>query len=234
MSRTGLGPPFAPSIFDKRDNPMSRRQAAITLLEQAGGKHGERRGPNGMMSGMMPMYSPPTPPARQLSAMADGREYHDQGCADYNAHNFTSALADFRKSCELGSDAQDYSYYRIWIIRSRLGETEAATKELQAYLEHRKVQQPPDWTLQVGRFLTGQLSESDLLKAADNANDQTSREQHCEAYFYAGMKRLIENDKATAVDYLNKCLATKVETFEEYTSAKADLRFLETPLPNSK
>jgi len=208
----------------------SATQAAISLLERAGGKHGERNRPNGMAPFNPPaaMRAPPT------SVFADGQEYHDQGCTDYNSHNFTNALADFRKSCELGSDIQDYSYYRVWILRSRLGETAAATQELAAYLKQRKAHQPPDWPFQIGRFLTGQLPEGDFIKVADNSNDQTSREQHCEAYFYAGLKRLIENDKTTAGDYLNKCLATKVETFYEYQSAKADLQLLAAPAPSSQ
>ena len=60
----------------------------------------------------------------------NGGIYHDRGCFYYNAYQFTNALADFRKSCELGSDNQDYSYYRIWLIRARLGEKDAATQEL--------------------------------------------------------------------------------------------------------
>jgi HEAT repeat protein len=156
----------------------------------------------------------------------DGGAYQDRGCFYYNSHDFTNALADFRKSCELGSNNQDYSYYRIWLILARSGEKAAATKELMSYLEHRNTGTTNDWPSKVGRFLTGQLTETDFLNAATNTNAKTDREQHCEAYFYAGMKRLIENDKTTAVDYFKKCLATGVKHFEEYQSAEAELRFL--------
>jgi len=43
----------------------------------------------------------------------NGRTYHNRGCLYYDAQKFTNALADFRKSCELGSTAQDYSRLRI-------------------------------------------------------------------------------------------------------------------------
>lgn len=80
--------------------------------------------------------------------------------------------------------------------------------------------------MQVGRFLTGQITEVDFLRAAANANSQSNREQHCEAYFYAGAKRLVENDKAGAADFFEKCLGTGVNTFEEYQSAEAELKVL--------
>jgi tetratricopeptide (TPR) repeat protein len=159
-------------------------------------------------------------------ALPDGRTYHDRGCEYYDMQNFTGSLADFRKSCELGSEVQDYSYYRIWLIRTRSGEKEAAIQELVSYLKKRKAQSLPDWPLQVGRFLAGQITETDFLKAAADANTKADREQHCEAYFYAGSKRLIENDKTGAADFFKKCLGTGVTTFEEYHSAEAELKVL--------
>jgi lipoprotein NlpI len=103
---------------------------------------------------------------------------------------------------------------------------DAATVELKAYLDNRKTGKPNDWPSKVGRFLAGQLTESDFLKAAEDTNPRTDQEQHCEAYFYAGSKRLIEDDKTTATDYFKKCLATDVKHFEEYQSADAEMKFL--------
>jgi ankyrin repeat protein len=214
------------------------QQLTIALLEKAGGKHGEQPGPAGMMP-----FGPPTmtrlpsvnvAPDSQAPVLQTGADYHTQGCVDYNSRRFTNALADFRKSYELGSDNQDYSYFRIWLIRARLGETEAATRELASYLERRKALKPDDWPSKVGRYLAGQLSESDFLKAADDPNLQTAKEQHCEAYFYTGSKHLIENDRMAAVDCFKKCLTTNVTDFEEYTSAATELLFLQMPSINSK
>jgi len=222
--------------YSPRVNSMLRRGPTITLLEQAGGKHGERPGSVGRMFFGSPMMthfpSMSSAPAPQPPVLESGVDYHVQGCADYNSRQFTNALADFRKSCELGSNVQDYSYFRIWLIRARLGETEAATRELAAYLENRKTGTPDDWPSKVGRFLAGQLSESDFLKAADDPSLQTSKEQHCEAYFYVGSKHLIENDKMAAVDYFKKCLTTNLTDFEEYTSAASELLVLQLPAKN--
>jgi len=228
----GMHLPMVPSDA-LRENPFLRRGATIALLEQAGGKHGNRRGPTGMMPfGGPPMTRFPAmevAPAPEAPVLETGADYHTQGCVDYNSRRFTNALADFRKSCELGSDTQDYSYYRIWLIRARLGEQAAATQELAAYLERRPAQNLDDWPGKVGRFLAGQLAESDFLKAADDPNLQTAKEQHCEAYFYIGSKHLVENDKMAAVDAFKKCLTTNVTNFEEYTSAASELLFLQAP-----
>ena len=162
----------------------------------------------------------------ELRPSANGMAYHVRGCQNYDARNFAKALVDFRKACELGSEFQDYSRYRIWLILARLVGEEAATKELAVYLKNRKAQGPPDWPLQAGRFLAGQISEADLLKAAADANTKTDKEQHCEAYFYAGSKRLIENDQRGGVDFFKKCLGTGVTNFEEFQSAEAELKAL--------
>ena len=101
MSLTGLKLPFA-TPYSMRDNPNGRRDIAIALILKAGGKNGERRGP----AGMMPFGPPTVPrspamsvaPSPQAPVLETGRDYHDQGCSDYNSRRFTNALADFRKS----------------------------------------------------------------------------------------------------------------------------------------
>lgn len=156
--------------------------------------------------------------------------YSMRGLLNYNLHKFTDALVDFRKSCELNSDAkiQDYSRCYIWFIRARLGEQDSATKELQAYLNNRKTGTSNEWPPNIARLLTGQLTEPDFFKAAENSDQQTNKRQHCEAYFYAGSKRLIEGDKTAATDYFEKCLAMECKEVDEYNSAAAELKSLET------
>jgi lipoprotein NlpI len=153
--------------------------------------------------------------------------YRSRGYFRYNTRSFPDALADFHKALAFGHEHPDYTHYRIWLIRARLGEKDAATKELRDYLVARKTGKPDDWEVQIGRFLAGQLSEADFLKAGGNADKRVENEQHCEAWFYVGTVRLIAGDKAAAKDYFEKCLATGVKTFAEYTSAAAELKHLQ-------
>jgi ankyrin repeat protein len=202
---------FQEQVFVSSVSPENLKGTAA-MIAAAGGKHGAV-----FESHAARISHPP------LSTFADGTEYHNRGCSDFNAHNFTNALADFRKSAELGSDYQDYTYFRIWIIRSRLGEKEAATRELAAYLDHRKISDANDWPLQVGRFLAGQSTESNFLATADSPNPQKAKEQHCEANFYIGSKRLVEGDKLGAIDFFQKCKDSNLTDFEEYQSATSEL-----------
>ena len=114
---------------------------------------------------------------------------------------------------------ESYSFLRMWLIRARNGD---ATGEIENYWNSNKTGTPNDWPSKISSFLTGQLNEAELFKAAKGG------EQHCSAYFYAGSKRLIEGDKATATDYFEKCLATDEKTLCEYDSAAAELKFLKT------
>jgi lipoprotein NlpI len=48
----------------------------------------------------------------------------------------------------------------------------------------------------------------------------------CEAWFYAGIKRLAAGDKRTAIELFKKCLATDQKTFVEFGLAATELNML--------
>jgi tetratricopeptide (TPR) repeat protein len=153
-----------------------------------------------------------------------GPIYFNRGCLHYNLGEFAAALTDFRKVCEVSpADYGDYGHFRIWLTRARLGETDAATAELNDYWNKRALA-AAGWPDQVAHFLTGQLPEPDFLKAAADSNHDTDAGQHCEAYFYAGAKRLLAGDKPRARDYFQKCQATGIKQYCEYQSAVAELK----------
>lgn len=79
---------------------------------------------------------------------------------------------------------------------------------------------------EIGEFLLGKTGESDFLATASSPDAKTNRDRHCEAWYYAGMKRLLTGDKKIAADYFGKCLATEATTLFEYTCAKAELKTL--------
>src|SRR5437667_200193 len=109
--------------------------------------------------------------------------YAGHGSANFLAHNWTAALRDYRRFCELSQRNQAYPRLFIWIIRSRLGEREAADKELATYFNA----EPGTWVFKVATYLLGNLSEAELFTAAASPDANTDRGQHCEAWFYAGM-----------------------------------------------
>jgi lipoprotein NlpI len=79
----------------------------------------------------------------------------------------------------------------------------------------------------IARFLLDQISETEFLAGAVSSDVERDRAQHCEAWYYAGMKRLFAGDKKAAADCFDKCLGTQENTFDEYLLARAELKSLE-------
>ena len=156
----------------------------------------------------------------------NGWQYYRRGNLRFRARSWTDSLFDFRKASELPSNDQDYIRFFIWILRSKLGEQDAATQEMKDYIKQRKPDPKTDWALKNATFLAGDLSEEDYFKAADTGDDKTKNEQKCEAWFYAGSKRLIAGEKDKAIEYFKNCVATGVTNFIEYGGAVSELKAL--------
>jgi len=153
-------------------------------------------------------------------ALAPG--FSMMGCLHYDQRQFGKAAADFRKACELMAN-DDHSHFRLWLARSRMGETTAATRELREYLDTCKSTNSTTWPAAIGAFLTGRVSEPDFLAFAGNLDPEVNAAQRCRAYFYAGAKRLISGDKENATAYFKKSVAAKATSLSEYASAVAEL-----------
>ncbi len=148
---------------------------------------------------------------------------------NYLQANWTDALAAYRHACELdkqGSSLLDYYQLYIWIIRARLGEVKAADKELTAYLDKRWSAAPNDWVSKLAGHLLGTVTQADLFAAADSPDSRKKSGQFCEAWYYAGMKKLVSGDKKSAAAYFRKCLATKLDDFTEFKFAQSELKAL--------
>ena len=96
------------------------------------------------------------------------------------------------------------------------------------YLDHRQAQTAAadPWVTSIATFLIGKLPENDFIESANAPEPWKNEEHHCEAWYYAGMKRLLTGDKKTASDYFNRCLATNRTRFVEYILARAELKSL--------
>ncbi|HEY1661054.1 MAG TPA: hypothetical protein VGI03_01425, partial [Verrucomicrobiae bacterium] len=79
------------------------------------------------------------------------------------------------------------------------------------------------------RFLTGQLKERTFLATAADWPESSRNGCECEAYFYAGEKRLINGDRSEAEKYFEQCVATGEKEYTEYASAAAELESLKRP-----
>lgn len=61
------------------------------------------------------------------------------------------------------------------------------------------------------------------MASAGAADPEKTQGHLCEAWYYAGMKRLLSGERKTATDDFNRCVATKRPEFVEYALAKGEL-----------
>ncbi len=154
-----------------------------------------------------------------------GDDYHARAHCRYDTRSWAEAAADLRRALQLGSWNDDYAHLYLWLTRARLGDRVAATEELKGHAARRTGgERAVQWFQKIALFLTDQISESALLQAAAQGNDEREvRERECEAYFYAGTKRLVEGDKDAAAACFQKSVGTGIVEFIEYLSAQAEL-----------
>lgn len=138
------------------------------------------------------------------------------------------ALTNFHKALELDPSITDLPF-QIWLIRTRLGETNAAMRELLDLAKsHASVQRDRKFGEVLLPFLTGDLPEADfLLRAKALSDDAEEQTRHvCAADYYAGMKRLLAGNRTAAEDFFQKCLATGDKHQINYASARVELHTL--------
>ena len=101
-------------------------------------------------------------------------------------------------------------------MQARLGDVRKADSRLSDYLAARPRTADGEWASHVGTFLIGRDSEEAFFQQAASGDAKTVGGQRCEAWFYAGIKKLVVGDKASAGDHFRKCLATGERYFTEY------------------
>jgi tetratricopeptide (TPR) repeat protein len=165
--------------------------------------------------------------------------YRGLGLIQDDLFQLQSALASFQKSLSLNPEQLDIER-RVYLIRIRLDGQNEVTKELikKLYDSNYKNQNAAmmavgasePTSLEIEQFLSGVLSESELLRTATNSvwSPKLQKRQLCEAYYYAGMKRLIAGNKSGADDFFKKCIGLGPpnygeEGYDEYSSAEVEL-----------
>ena len=159
------------------------------------------------------------------------QDYYTQGEKAFREGKYDEAFNNFSLYCNTvpKDENADYARLFIWIARTRQNHKAEADLELAEALETKWNAPQKSWVSQIAAFFLDQLSEKDFLAAAETPDSETVNQQHCEAWYYIGMKRLLAGDKTAAIDDFNKCLATKETDFTEYAFAQAQLKALAIP-----
>ena len=210
FDRTGKGRILKSTI--KYETEESDPAVQAEKLETAGMTAQEK----GDISGAIAAYS------RMIKlGPADARAYYLRGCANFMKRDWAQALSDFQEHCELRKEEKYQVFaarFYIWLIRARLGDKETADKELAPYMEGHPAEWSGGWDAKIGDFLLGRISEDDFLASLSDSKGG--------GWFYAGIKRLLNNDKSSAAEDFKKSIATAEKESEEYQLAAAELKAL--------
>lgn len=165
----------------------------------------------------------------------NAQAYYNRGLAKLTKGNLDGAVADLRQFCDLSprDHYADHAHLYLWLIAKAKNSKTDPDKQLADYLQTGWNSPPDDLATKIAGFLLGRIPEADLLAAASSPDAKKDQGQHCEAWYFAGMKRLLDGDKTTAIDYFHRCVATGEKDYCEYILSLAELQGLE-PAPAAK
>ena len=118
--------------------------------------------------------------------------------------------------------------FRVWYITCllQMGEKEKANEQAAAWA---KTLDDDAWSAPVIRFYAGEITEGEVLKAAEVGGAKKDNEQKCEAYYHLGMAHLfgfpdgVESNTTSAKKYFENCVSTSMEGLVEFKLAKQEL-----------
>jgi tetratricopeptide (TPR) repeat protein len=166
--------------------------------------------------------------------------YFDRGLAKMVLGNLDGAQDDLKAFCDSSPHENDTDQARLylWLIGKQSNIKTDVDQALPDALENNWNGSPDDFSSKTAAFLLGRLTEADYLAAAASPDAAKAATQTCEAYYFAGMKRLLMGDKGTAEDYFNKAVATNQTDQHEYLLSQAESKAIQqmpasTPAPNA-
>ncbi len=123
--------------------------------------------------------------------------YYYRGFAKFARGNLDGATSDLRLFCEAAPHDRfaDNARLYLWVIAKLGNQHGDADQDLSDALENGWNTSADDFTSKTAAFLLGRATESDYLTAASSTDGNVDATQHCQAFYFAGMKRLLMGDK---------------------------------------
>lgn len=149
----------------------------------------------------------------------------DRAIIGYCRAGYKEAIADCLRAIELDPKIVANPRYRsflLWLAYNEQHDSASGPK-LSDQIDPAAIAVQSDWTSKVASFLLEKINETDFLAAAASSDKETNRAQCCQAWYYAGMRRLIDGDKISAIDYFEKSANTDKDTVSEFFLARNEL-----------
>ena len=163
----------------------------------------------------------------------NAQAYSTRGFAKLTKGNLDGALTDLKQFCDLAPRDHDTDHVRLylWLISKAQNSGADADQELSSALGSSWNSAPEDMATKTAGFLLGNTPEAAYLTAAASPDAATDQAQHCQAWYFAGMKRLLMGDKKGAIEAFHQCVATQQKDSTEFVLAQTELKALEPPAP---
>jgi len=154
-----------------------------------------------------------------------GRCYFERGKMLCDAGRFREASEDLRRAAAYLIEANQVSaQLLLWVARARGGDAAGATKELTQLVRKGTIRTNRFWN--GAHFLAGEVDEPAFLSAAAATQGDQRENDVAEAYFLAGMKRMVAGDRAGAAPLLLKTLESEDDELYAYGRARVELTSL--------
>jgi lipoprotein NlpI len=147
-------------------------------------------------------------PGLALTFADRGRAYQAKGDLQHALTDFASAVA--------GQPSNAYPALWLYLARARSDDAAAAT-ELAA---NAKRLETSEWPYAVVELYLGRRTADAMLAAP------ATPEERCEAQFYLGEWKLLQDDRSAALEALTAAANTCPKNFVEFTDAKVELKRL--------
>ena len=148
-----------------------------------------------------------------------------RGLAQLGLHNLENADAAFEKYCAAAPHTPDSDTARLylWVVAAEQNSRDKADDDLNNAVLNNWNSSPEDLTSKIADFLVGHIREDELIADASTPDSKLEPGRFCRVWYFAGVKRMITGDTATALDYFQKSLATGQNNFCEYLFARAQI-----------
>ena len=158
--------------------------------------------------------------------------YRFRGVVRLRRGEWAAAIPDLRRHAQEQPRDEDAMRTLIWLAQARSAGPAEADAELSRYATRRTPPDRTDWPGRIIAFLLEEISEEQFIAAAATVEGSRAGAvvgQECEAFYYAGAKRLATGDTAGARILFERAVATGVTRFLEHQLAQAELRRAAAP-----
>jgi tetratricopeptide (TPR) repeat protein len=158
----------------------------------------------------------------------NGPAFFCRGLARFGKGDLDGAMADLKEFCDLAPRnlGADTAHLYLWLIATEENPRGTADQDLSTTVLNDWNSPPEDLTSKLAAFLLGHIHENKLIADAASPDPARGPGQYCKVYYFAGMKRLLSGDMATAITYFQKSLSTNQNSLCEYTFSQSELKAL--------